>query len=111
MQPKLSDERLAEIRALRTGIVWPKWSAGREDMQSYDGATGEPFSSVYADDDRAGAHLGERLPLRIATIPGEKIEQHEEKAIARFIASSPEMVDDLLAEIDRLRLAVELGGK
>lgn len=78
-----------------------EWRTGREDMQSYDGATGQPFSSVYVDDKRAGKHLGEDLPLRVATIHGEHLTREEEKANARLIAAAP----DLLTALREIREA------
>lgn len=74
------------------------WHTGREDMQSYDGNTGQPFSSVYATDDRGGIHLGKQLPLVIARVDGENIERDEEKANTRLIAAAP----CLLAALKRL---------
>ena len=71
------------------------WRTGREDMQSYDGLTGEPFSSVYADSERGKMHMGERLPLLIAHVPGSEIGRDEEKANARLIAAAPEMKEAL----------------
>lgn len=69
------------------------WRTGREDVQSYDGTTGQPFSSIYADDDRAGMHLGHKLPLRVATVHGDHINQHEERANARLISAAPDLYE------------------
>ena len=66
------------------------WRTGREDMQSYDGATGEPFASVYCDDERAEMHLGEKLPYDIARTFGDEC-----KANARLIAAAPELLESL----------------
>lgn len=68
------------------------WQTGREDMQSYDGATGEPFSSVYANDPRGKMHMGSRLPLVVARMPGGEVDREEEKANARLIASAPDLL-------------------
>ena len=99
----LSDERIREIKERCEKATKGPWTPGREDMQSYDGATGQPFSSVYADDDRAGLHMGHKLPLVIARIDGKDIEAEEEKSNARFIAHARTDIPDLLAEIERLR--------
>lgn len=69
------------------------WQAGREDMDSYDGLSGELFKSVYADDPRAGTHLSEDLPLVIARLPGNILERDELIANARLIAASPSLYE------------------
>lgn len=71
------------------------WKTGREDMQSYEGLTGQPFWSVYAQDPRAGVHLGTPLPLLIARLPGAEIEQAEGRANAKLIAAAPELAEAL----------------
>lgn len=69
------------------------WTTGREDMQSYRGDTGEPFSSIYRRDDERmeivpdGLGGMSRLPLRIAYVDGKDIPREEEKANARRIAA------------------------
>lgn len=63
-------------------------------MQSYDGLTGEPFTNIYADDDRGGKHpkLGDRLPLAVArAVAEEGVSLEEQKANARLIAAAPTM--------------------
>lgn len=73
------------------------WQAGREDIQFYDGGSGEPFWSVYRkdEDERCEMHLGSRVPLLIAKLPGEVIDEAEGRANARVIAGAPEMLDRL----------------
>lgn len=105
----LDDKRLNEIRQRCERATKGPWSPGREDMQSYDGATDQPFSSVYADDDRAGSHMGHKLPLVIARIDGKDIEAEEEKANARFIAHARTDIPDLLAEIERMKVFIHDG--
>jgi hypothetical protein len=61
------------------------WHPGRDDMQSYHGGDGQPFTNIYADDERAGMHLGHQLPLVIAEVQGEHIPREEEKANAHRI--------------------------
>lgn len=75
------------------------WQIGREDMQSYN-IHGEPLWTVYRrdDDERCQMHLGSRVPLVIARLPGEVIEETEGRMNARLIAAAP----DLLAAHDAL---------
>lgn len=87
------------------------WQTGRTDMQSYDGLTGEPFSSVYrvADDPRTGTTADGKggttaIPLVIARVPGTHIEREEEKANAALIAAAP----DLLAACEAVYAAFGL---
>lgn len=73
------------------------WKTGRNDMQSYDAATGEPFTNVYH---ATMTFNGERvadLPLVIARCFGARV---DDKANARLIAAAPEM-----AELLRYHLA------
>jgi hypothetical protein len=89
------------------------WQAGREDAQSYYGDTGQPFSSVYRqdDDDRMpltpdGFGGMTRVPLRIAYVEGKDIPRDEEKANARRIVACVNACKDLAnpaAEIKAMR--------
>jgi len=56
-------DRLAELeRAASPG----EWRAGRPDMVSYHGGTGDgPFKNVYVDDPDGAFHLGERVPATV----------------------------------------------
>ena len=70
------------------------WQTGREDGQSYHGHSGEPFSSIYRQDDDERMPLTPdgfggltRVPLRIAYIEGKDVPRKEEKANARRIVA------------------------
>ncbi len=80
------------------------WRTGRTDMQSYSG-DGEPFASIYCDDDRAKIHLGERLPYVIARCPGNDC-----KANAEFIVRAVNSHEDLVAALEWALYQVEDGG-
>ncbi len=67
-----------------------EWRTGREDMQSYDANTGEPFTNVYVTDPRGGVHLGHSLPYTVARVFGDK--DGESKANARLVAAAPELL-------------------
>jgi hypothetical protein len=86
---------------MKTNHTPGPWHPGREDGQSFDASTGQPFSSVYADDKRGGRHLGHALPLTIALVQGENIGRGEEKANARLISAAPELFDLAQAIIER----------
>lgn len=64
------------------------WKTGREDMQSFDGATGEAFTNIYHSTKSDGRHhvTKEPLPLVIGRAEGDN-----NKANARLIAASPSM--------------------
>lgn len=79
-----------------------EWRTGREDMQSYDGATGEPFASVYADDPNGEIHMGERVPRVIAKTFGSDCKEN-----ARRCAAAPEMAEALRSEALFLRRFLE----
>lgn len=70
------------------------WKAGRTDMQSYCGMTGEPFTNIYHATMKDGEHhvTGDALPLVIAKAVGEG-----NKANARLIAAAPDMLAALKA--------------
>jgi hypothetical protein len=92
------------------------WQTGREDAQSYYGDTGQPFSSVYRqdDDDRMpltpdGFGGMTRVPLRIAYVEGKDIPRDEEKANARRIVACVNActgLADPAAEIKAMREAL-----
>ena len=63
------------------------WRTGREDMQSHDSDTGEPFASVYCDEG-AEVHLGRYLPGVVAHTFGDAC-----KANARLIAAAPMLLE------------------
>lgn len=69
----------------------PTWRTGREDMQSYDAHTGEPFASIYCDDGKGTFHLGEHLPSVVAYVFGDDC-----KARARLIAAAPDLLEACL---------------
>ncbi len=93
------------------------WQAGREDAQSYYGDTGQPFSSVYRqdDDDRMpltpdGFGGMTRVPLRIAYVEGKDIPRDEEKANARRIVACVNActgLADPAAEIKAMREKID----
>jgi hypothetical protein len=86
------------LRVCEAATLGP-WRTGREDMQSYDGITGEPFASVYADDPNPKMHLGEPLPYVIARVQDES---ENCKADARFIAASRSDVPALCQRVREL---------
>ncbi len=57
---------VAEMRKLLEGATPRPWRAGRPDMQSFDGVTGEPFTNLYWDDPDEKMHLGHKLPGHLA---------------------------------------------
>ena len=69
----------SEWRPGMAGIL-NEWRTGREDMQSYDGETGQLFATIYRDDPDGAWHLGERLPIVVSRIYGANC-----KAVARAI--------------------------
>jgi hypothetical protein len=73
---------LAPAVALREQANFREVRTGREDMQSFDAYTGEPFTNLYADDPNGKVHLGERLPETVATAFGA-----ENKPRAALIAA------------------------
>lgn len=65
------------------------WKTGRDDMQSYDGLTGEPFTNIYHATETDGVHkpTGEPLPKVIGRAVGP-----DNKRVARMFAASPDML-------------------
>lgn len=94
------------------------WQTGREDMQSFNGMTGQPFSSIYrqAEDGRMpmtpdGFGGLSRVPLCIARVEGDNISRDEEKANARRIVACVNAcagMEDPAVEIAELRKAVKV---
>lgn len=74
MPDALTPETLDAIEAALAQATPGPWKAGRADMISYDGATGEPFKNVYAVDPRGGIHkpTGEPLPYEVARGLGDE---------------------------------------
>lgn len=69
------------------------WKTGRDDMQSYDGLTGEPFTNIYHATEPDGVHhvTGEPLPRVMGRAVGP-----ENKRTAKMFAAAP-LLRDLLA--------------
>lgn len=112
-QEGLSVERLVELRELHSKTSPNEWKAGRMDMVSYEGLSGEPFKNIYTDDERGGFHpkLGERLPYTVARGEGEECLENAqwiEAAHKDFPAllDSAESAASLRAENQRLRKAL-----
>ena len=82
--------KIVNVNVARTPGLW---RTGRKDMQSYN-SDGKPVVNVYleGDDPRAGIHLGEPLPLVIATCTAECIPKQEAWAIAEAIAAVPLLI-------------------
>lgn len=90
---KLTVEQLDELETLAKAATQGGWRAGRGDMQSYDGATGEPFKNVYGPHFEPELHHGNRIPLEVAKATGGNC-----MADAQFIgAAHPEVVLSLIA--------------
>lgn len=77
-----------------------EWKTGREDMQSYDGATGAPFTNIYHKTITGRLHLGNPLPLVIGKAVGEN-----NKANAAFIVKACNLHEEL---VEHLRIMYSL---
>ncbi len=103
MTERLTDEQLSELLTKEAAATPGPWHAGRSDMTSYDGGSGEPFKNVYSDDERGGYHsrTGERLPFVVGRGEGDP---HENAA---FIAAARNNLRPLVEELIELRSVAE----
>ena len=67
------------------------WKTGREDMESYDGATGISFTNIYHATLKDGTYMGMPLPVVIGRAEGDN-----NKANAKLMAAAPDLLEALL---------------
>ena len=75
------------------------WKTGRDDMQSYDGLTGEPFTNIYHATETDGIHprTGETLPKVMGRAVGP-----DNKRTAKLFAAAPVLRDLLDTAVEYL---------
>jgi hypothetical protein len=100
METALTVEKLRALGELEANATPGPWEAGRADMQSYDGVTGEPFTNIYADNPDGRLHVGERLPFVVGRVFDES---GRNKADAAFVVALRNATPALLSALAALQ--------
>jgi len=101
-------ERLRELLTKATPAG--QWKAGRADVAWYN-AAGEQQANVYHSTEADGLHIGQPLPLTIATFGTGRLGLADPQAHAELVAAAVNALPDLLDEITRLREQLAYFGK